>query len=202
MSEKLALIQKLAANLVNRCNRELPETLDAVDDLKLFVRLHSDDLKSDPIVETLEKILATYIVNHGSQLAEEYFLLTGINKFEHYSTAKYLDQPALPPISAEDMILIQTQVEKNCAWNLLKKTRGLPDEERALTKYKIGQIVGARDCERRWWMARILFVFEDPSYPYPWYYVHFEGWGDIHNEWISSPERVKQFNAKRDFLKR
>ena len=193
------LIWKLAANLIDRCNRDISE--QSADDLKIFIGIHHADIKLNAeLMDIFEKVIAKCIVEHGSQLAPEYLLLTGINKFEHYAKSKYLEQPSLPPISAEDMFLIEKRISENCRWNILKKTGEVVAKEK-IVKYKVGQIVGARDCERRWWMARILFVFEDPDYPYPWYYVHFEGWGEVHNEWISSPERVKRFNAKRDFLK-
>lgn len=206
---KSDLVEQMITSLIRRCSQEVEDKVIgvAVDDLKIFIRLHSNTIKMrDQLVKVLEKTLTVYIVKYGLPFTKEYVLVTGINKFEDFAVQgerKYVEQPTLPPLAAEDVVLIEEQVEKNCRWNVLKNNSGcLEKEKRITTKYKVGQIVGARDSERRWWMSRILFVFEDPKYPYPWYYVHFEGWSDIQNEWISSPYRIKCFNPRRDFLKR
>jgi hypothetical protein len=67
-------------------------------------------------------------------------------------------------------------------------------------KWQTGDIIGAKDLENNWWLSRVLDVYQDPTYPRPWYYVHFEGWPSRYDEWISSEMRVKSFYPRRDNL--
>jgi len=67
-------------------------------------------------------------------------------------------------------------------------------------KWEIGDIVGARDTENNWWLSRVIDVHMDPTYPFPWYKIHFEGWPARYDEWISSEMRVRPFYPRRDLL--
>ena len=69
--------------------------------------------------------------------------------------------------------------------------------------FTVGQIVGARDKEMNWWLSRILHVHRNEERGGHWYYVRFEGWGPIYDEWIFSETcRIKQFNPQKHFLKK
>ena len=185
---------------------------DSSQELKMFLNIQKDEIKkSSEMVNLVKESLVGFIATNGIQLLEEYTIICDDPKFDDYVIPAYhkadeLIQPILPPLGAEDMLNIDKYVEKNCHWNLIRKANepGAPviKKKKELARYTVGQIVGAKDKERKWWMARILYVFEDPHYPYPWYYVHFEGWGELQNEWISSPFRIKNFNPRRDILRR
>jgi hypothetical protein len=99
-----------------------------------------------------------------------------------------------PPIPVEERIAI----EKN-----LPTFRYSRQIKKKLKPFKVDQIVGAKDKENKWWLARILHVHNTPNASHVWYYVYFEGWGSAHNEWInSSTYRVRAYNPRRHFLKR
>jgi hypothetical protein len=70
----------------------------------------------------------------------------------------------------------------------------------ASPRWDIGDIVGARDRNRNWWISRVLAVHVDPTYPRPWYLIHYEGWPHEEDEWISSSLRVRPYYANRDRL--
>lgn len=100
----------------------------------------------------------------------------------------------LPPISAEDRIVIENKLPMFRYSKQIKKTPN---------PFKVDQIVGAKDKENKWWLARILHVYSTPNSPYYWYYVYFEGWGHAHNEWINSKTfRVRYYNPRKHFLKK
>lgn len=100
----------------------------------------------------------------------------------------------LPPIPAEDRIYI----EKNLPhYNYSRQLKKIPP------KFKVGQIVGAKDKENKWWLSRVLHVYDTPQKNSYWYYIRFEGWGKMHDEWIcSNTYRVRYFNPHKHFLKK
>jgi hypothetical protein len=103
-----------------------------------------------------------------------------------------------PPISEDIRKNIESTLPqfRYCrqACNLLKNN---------IKKFKIDQIVGARDKNNKWWMSRILHVYNDPNSKFSWYYVHFEGWSKCDREWIcSSSYSVRVFNPRKHILKR
>ena len=62
-------------------------------------------------------------------------------------------------------------------------------------KYEAGEIIGAKDKEGRWWMSKVLAVYEYQNNQV--YYVEFIGWGDKFNEFIADGFRLQKFNPKR-----
>lgn len=62
-------------------------------------------------------------------------------------------------------------------------------------KYEKGEIVGAKDKEGRWWMSRVLEVFQFMEHTA--YYIEFLGWGDKFNEFITDGFRIQPFNPRR-----
>ncbi len=100
----------------------------------------------------------------------------------------------LPPISTEDRLYIEKNLPHYNYSRQIKKT---------LPKFKVGQIVGAKDKENNWWLSRVLHVYDTPRKNSYWYYIRFEGWGKHHDEWICSDTyRVRFFNSRKHFLKK
>lgn len=211
------MIKSVLSSMIKRLDEGLnvksPVLEEFISDLRMFVRLqHKQIMQDSGLVLLLQEAFTRYIAMNGISFIKEYNSICKDDKFVGYVIplgrrhTEKIPQPALPPMAAEDLLNIDRWVEDNCKWQVLKKLNGegseVKKEKRLPNKFEVGQIVGAKDQERKWWMARILYVFVDPNYPYPWYYVHFEGWKDIHNEWISTPFRIKRFNPRRDFLKR
>lgn len=191
----------------------------------------TDDLSdSSNNVEHWEPKLSWFITK-GVDIIDEYSHLYGNDKFKDYVIPRSVlikddIQPELPPMSVEETIAMNNWIEENSEWNLLQKANldsnvegsrtdkpSVPRDKpgaaqdsnvssKPLPKFHVGQIVGVRDKDRHWWMARVLYIFKDPKYPYPWYYIHYEGWNNIQREWICSPDRIKWFNPRRDFLKK
>jgi hypothetical protein len=204
------ILKKMIKRLSNKIKKK-KSVGDSSQELKMFLKIQKKEIrKSTEMINLVKESLVVFITMHGIQLVEEYASICDDYKFNDYEIpenhkADELIQPILPPLGAEDILNIERYVENNCRWNIITKANelGAPViKKKGRSRYIVGQIVGAKDQERKWWMARILYVFEDPNYPYPWYYVHFEGWGEIHNEWISSPFRIKNFNPRRDILRR
>ena len=63
----------------------------------------------------------------------------------------------------------------------------------AKPKYAIGEIVGAKDKENNWWMAKILYSTQHLAHVI--YYVEFLNWGEQFNEFITDCSRLQRFNA-------
>lgn len=61
--------------------------------------------------------------------------------------------------------------------------------------YEVGEIVGARDKEGKWWMSKVLALFEYQGSVL--YYVEFLGWGEKFNEFISDGFRIQRFNPRK-----
>lgn len=99
-----------------------------------------------------------------------------------------------PPISTEDRINIEEKLPQFMNSKQIKKKQ---------KPFNVGEIVGAKDKENKWWLARVLHRHDAPDCADYWYYIRFENCDAMHDEWISSKTfRVRYFNPKRHFLKR
>jgi hypothetical protein len=97
-----------------------------------------------------------------------------------------------PPISEKKRLYIEKKLPS------IKPTRYFKKKNNS---FKVNQIVGAKDKENKWWLSRVLHIHDTPEAC--WYYIKFEGWDDIHNEWINANTyRVRWFNPRKHFLKK
>ena len=100
----------------------------------------------------------------------------------------------IPPMSVEERIIIEEKLPQYRYSRQIKKNQ---------KPFNVGEIVGAKDKENKWWLARVLHRHDAPDCADYWYYIRFENHGPMHDEWISSKTyRVRYFNAKKHFLKR
>ena len=109
---------------------------------------------------------------------------------------RYVEENArkYPPIPEYERILLERKV-KYLTYSYQAKKKHDP--------FTIGQIVGAKDKENKWWLSRVLHVFNDKERAGYWYYIRFEGWGVMHDEWIySETYRVRYYNSRKHFLKK
>jgi hypothetical protein len=67
--------------------------------------------------------------------------------------------------------------------------------KRVPPKYEVAEIVGAKDKEGRWWMSKVLAVYDYQGHSA--YYVEFLGWGEKFNEFIIDGFRIEKFNPKK-----
>ena len=67
--------------------------------------------------------------------------------------------------------------------------------KRTPPKYEAGEIIGAKDKEGRWWMSKVLAVYEYQNNQV--YYIEFIGWGEKFNEFIADEFRLQKFNPKK-----
>ena len=99
----------------------------------------------------------------------------------------------VPPMSVTERISIETTLPQFRYSRQIKKKR---------SPFNVDDIVGAKDKENKWWLARILHRFDAPETEDYWYYIRFENHGPLHDEWICSKTyRVRYFNPKKHFLK-
>jgi hypothetical protein len=99
-----------------------------------------------------------------------------------------------PPIPEHERLLIERKVKYITYSYQAKKKHDA---------FRVGQIVGAKDKENKWWLSRVLHVFNDEERAGYWYYIRFEGWGVLHDEWIySETYRVRYYNSRKHFLKK
>jgi hypothetical protein len=102
------------------------------------------------------------------------------------------------PIAIESRIAIENKVK-----NMEYTKQYIKPQKNQNKRFKVDEIIGARDIEYNWWLARVLHIYNDPHSPELWYYVKYEGWGVIHNDWVSSrSHRIQKFNPYKHILKR
>ena len=99
----------------------------------------------------------------------------------------------VPPMSVTERMSIEENLPQFRYSRQIKKKQA---------PFNVDDIVGAKDKENKWWLARILHRFDAPETEDYWYYVRFENHGPLHDEWICSKTyRVRYFNPKKHFLK-
>jgi len=120
-----------------------------------------------------------------------------------------------PPVSEETKkamekraIDIDNVLQKKYKWQEENPEKDAEQKERKTKAkkekrvFKVNNIVGVKDREHRWNMARVLYVFEDERFGSPWYYVHFHNWHDNFREWIGDPNKIKPYLPDRDNFRR
>lgn len=164
--------------------------------LKNMIIINSRDIYRMNFISSIEKELGCLELNYNRYIIHK--MLKNIKE------KKFLDNlgfrnvinsvSTMPPIDPE----IRIAIEKNLP--MFRNNRQL---KRTLKPFKVDQIIGAKDKENKWWMARVLHAYHPENSHDTWYYVHFEGWGHSHNEWINGLSyRVREFNPRKHFLKR
>jgi hypothetical protein len=100
----------------------------------------------------------------------------------------------IPPMTVEERMAIEEKLPQFRYSRQIKKKQ---------KPFNVGEIVGAKDKENKWWLARVLHRHDASDSPDHWYYIRFENCDAMHDEWISSKTyRVRYFNPKKHFLKR
>lgn len=100
--------------------------------------------------------------------------------------------PAIPKV---ELVALENKVIERKI-NKIKVNTYIPQ-----SKFKVGQIVGARDSNGKWWLSEVLHLLEVNDGNGIWYYVNFKGFDMKANEWVQVP-RICKFNPKRDKLYR
>ena len=131
-----------------------------------------------------------------------YKMLANINKHRSVDNVHFrVIQPITnkyPPMPEDLRKVIELRLPQFRYRKQMQVLRNKPPPQ-----FKVDQIVGGRDKTHRWWLSRVLHVYNDPNSKFHWYYVHFEGWPKCSREWIcSSSYSIRQFNPKRHVLKR
>lgn len=182
----------MVSMLVDNQNSDMEHALNGV--LKNMLILHGKNISPSCLIE-LER--------HAIQLQNDYIknvlfkMIDNIRKkvaWDNIGFREIHNVARAPPIPIEERIVIEQTLPQLNYERQIKK---------AAPKFKVGQIVGAKDKENKWWLSRILHVYDTPKKNSYWYYVRFEGWGKEHDEWIDgSSYRVRQFNSRKHFLKK
>jgi len=165
--------------------------------LRNTIILHRKTLEKNPsIVKMANNALAGIELNYDRYTLHKMFhnIMEGksIDNLHFRNVNETVSD--VPPIPAEERISIE---------NKLQYFRFTKQVKKKLKPFKQGEIVGAKDKENNWWLARVLYVYTTPEIPDYWYYIRFEGWGPKHDEWINSNRyRVQAFRPKKHFLKR
>jgi hypothetical protein len=142
--------------------------------------------------------------------------VTAILKILNYEKTQLPNLKDSPPVSVESQkameiraIAMEESLTKKYKWreeNPEKYSEQKKNKNNRMTRkakiFKINDIVGVKDREHKWNMARVLFVFKDDNFCTPWYYVHFHNWHDNFREWIGDANRIKSYMPERDFFRR
>lgn len=120
-----------------------------------------------------------------------------------HSVDKQSEKAQIPPISAEKLIALEKEaVEKIKTNQLFKVNPSYKLKYKDNRLFSIGELVLAKDCNDKYWIARIVSYHEDKTtcnevhMPIRWYLVHYEGFSDYHNEWVQHGPRIQKFYNK------
>lgn len=173
-------------------------TKKTIDLLKNTIILHGKEIRQIPgLIDSINTALF-HIGYKSYHVFVIYKMLANIRdrKFHKNINFRCVNENVrkYPPIPVEDRIYIEKKIKYMKSSYQVTKTHD---------PFKVDQIVGARDKEHKWWLSRILHVYDDPTKSGYWYYVRFEGWGQMHDEWIySGSYRVRWYNPRKHFLKK
>jgi hypothetical protein len=110
-----------------------------------------------------------------------------------YAEYEQTNNTPLPIISEEwknekikEYITKQIQIERRKA------------SKKPFIEHKVNSYVGARDKEGKWWLSKILAVFNKDDKTV--YYVEFLNWGPQFNEFIADMSRIQRYNSRRHHL--
>lgn len=92
---------------------------------------------------------------------------------------------------SKDEIDLFTEIYNREVADRVKKLNSL----RKPLKFEEEEIVGAKDKEGKWWMAKILKIYSYKEHNV--YYVEFLGWGSKFNEFITDTYRIERFNPRK-----
>ena len=193
---KTTLLNHLA--LIQEINDSDDKTLlyQMINNFKNMLILHGRVLNKNPrITESVENYLYKIQLDFSSVI---YKMIDNIRNKKYSDNLYFRDVNAnnsnTPPIPVEQRKLIESGLPQ------FKYSRQI---KKPIKPFVVNQIVGAKDKENKWWLSRILHVHEQPDSANYWYYVRFEGWGALYDEWINSKTyRVRAYNPRKHFLKR
>lgn len=197
-TEKLLIKTNILSllDLIYDCE-ELIKKKKLLNMLKNMIILHGKILKNSPLfIKNLRSVLTGHDLQYDIFVI--YKLLNNItnNKLHDNIHFRYVNEKIqkYPSLTPEEEAIIENKV-KYMRFSYQSKKKHEP--------FKVGQIVGAKDKEMKWWLSRILHIHNDVERDGYWYYVRFEGWGALHDEWINSETfRVKWFNPRKHYLKK
>lgn len=197
-SEKLIIKSNIMnmIMLIDECDEPI-EIKRLTNILKNMIILHGKELKNMPdCILNIERALKMQELCYDIYVLYKILHNIKFNSVVDNIHFRHIEQDieCFPPIPPEERIILE---------NKIKYMRFNYQAKKKQDAFKVGQIVGAKDKENKWWLSRILHVYNDHQRDGFWYYVRFEGWGELHDEWIySETYRVRRFNSRKHFLKK
>ncbi len=194
----------IKSTIINQINiiQDMSSFEDAVDIhqmmniLKNMLIIHGRDIHRMQFTDIIEQEITCLDLNYSRFVLHKMLNNIRRKKFIENLGFREINKviSSMPPIAPELRAAIEQKLPMFRRSRQIKKT---------LKPFRVDQVVGAKDKENKWWLARILHAHNTPNSPDMWYYVHFEGWGHSADEWIHSRTyRVRDFNPRRHFLKR
>jgi hypothetical protein len=182
--------------LIEDCDEPI-EKKKMLNVIKNMVILHGKIIKTMPeFIKNVERSLMRQELQYDILVIHKILYNITNNNLQDNIHFRHVNEniQKYPNIEPEEIAIIARKI---------KYMRFSYQAKKKHTPFIVGQIVGAKDKEMKWWLSRIIHVHNDTERAGYWYYIRFEGWGPIHDEWIySETYRVKWFNARKHFLKK
>lgn len=164
-----------------------------------FVKGSEDLRKNKNIMGQIQKMIIGYLLNGDFKLIATYKTLfsdTPEYKQLEEKIDMLKDYPDIidEPESYELADLILQKELDEAVENLNIKIQQRIANQKYKQKFDVGQIVGAYDVTGKPWMAKILHVFKPEHSNLVWYFVHYEGFNSVLDEWIPQGRRIRFFN--------
>ena len=165
--------------------------------LKNMLLLHGPELnKSSHLLNDISNVMSILPLDYNRYVIHKMLKNIKLGLYEenlHFRDVS-IEISNIPPMPTEERLLIERKLPQFNYSKQIKKN---------VKPFTVNQIVGAKDKENNWWLSRVLHVYDAPHDNIYWYYIRFEGWGEIHDEWINSRTyRVREYNPRKHFLKR
>jgi len=165
--------------------------------LKNTIILHSKTLRQYPnLIDIIENNVSMIKSTYDKYVIHKMLINIKTGRYKdnmHFRSIADMNSTT-PPIPAEERLLIEKKLPH------LRFSRQIKKNQKP---FNVGEIVGAKDKENKWWLSRVLHRYDTPDSEDYWYYIRFENHDSIHDEWINSKTyKVRSFNPRKHFLKR
>lgn len=175
-------------NMIEGVTDEIPYSSQTVGYVFVYLSQNHKLLEKKPSYALLLKALFhQYIVEKGfTNLIELYNRVFNDNLYSDIKNP-HVFYPILPQEWIYDRLNDYREKCKQIEYR--KRAKRIPPA------YELDEIIGAKDKEGKWWMSRVLAIYEFQGHAA--YYVEFLGWGPKFNEFIVDGFRLDKFKPKK-----
>lgn len=175
--------------------------LDILESIGFFIESSYELKENEIIMNKVNLILLKYINSNDFTCLGLYKRLFNGTKYyeELKNNIELLDE--YPNFTITDLDELPKEIdnlENELHDELIKfKEKTNPKKIRHHIKYDIDELVGVKDKNGDFWLSRVLHIFKPEKSNVVWYYIHYEGFDDVFDEWVPCGKRIFKYNPYR-----